>query len=131
MKENSKWYLKKINGEDFVYHCFIFKPAIQDHTFIGNEFIGMNFEKASDEYEILNRVIDAGKEGFLPDLLLELKNLIGENNFEYDGYEIGEDEFSHYFFIRASCYKKILLKIEKWRELSDLDELMFWEEKEL
>ena len=127
MNENSK----EINGEKYVYQCFTFRPEIQEHTFIGNEFIGMDPSQETDYNNIMNRVIEAGKEGFLPDLLAELKNLIGEDNFEYDGYEIGEDEYSHYFFIKASSYKSILSKIEKWRDINDYNEIMYWEEKEI
>ena len=127
MNENSK----EINGEKYVYQCFTFRPEIQEHTFIGNEFIGMDPSQETDYNNIMNRVIEAGKEGFLPDLLAELKNLIGEENSEYDGYEIGEDEFSHYFFIKASLYKNILSKIEKWRDINDYNEIMYWEEKEI
>lgn len=131
MTENNKWYLQEINGENFVYHSFLFKPEIQNHSFIGNEFIGMDPSEKSDYNNILNRVIEAGKEGFLPDLLEELKELIGENNYEYDGYEIAEEEFSHYFLIKASLYKNILSKIEKWREFNEFNEIMYWEEKEI
>ena len=127
MNENSK----EINGEKYVYQCFTFRPEIQEHTFIGNEFIGMDPSQETDYNNIMNRVIEAGKEGFLPDLLAELKILIGEDNFEYDGYEIGEDEYSHYFFIKASSYKSILSKIEKWRDINDYNEIMYWEEKEI
>ena len=127
MKENSK----EINGEKYVYQCFTFRPEIQEHTFIGNEFIGMDPSQETDYNNIMNRVIEAGKEGFLPDLLAELKILIGEDNFEYDGYEIGEDEYSHYFFIKESAYKSILSKIEKWRDINDYNEIMYWEEKEV
>jgi hypothetical protein len=127
MTENNK----VINGEKYVYQCFTFRPEIQEHTFIGKEFIGMNPSEESDYNNIMDRVIEAGKEGFLPDLLAELKNLIGEDNSEYDGYEIGEEEFSHYFFIKASSYKSIISKLEIWRDLNEYNELMYWEEKEI
>lgn len=122
---------KEINGEKYVYQCFTFRPEIQEHTFIGSEFIGMDPSRETDFDSIMNRVIEAGKEGFLPDLLAELKGLIGEDNFEYDGYEICEEEFSHYFFIKASSYKSILSRLEKWRDLNEYNELMYWEEKEI
>lgn len=128
---NPKWYLKEIDGESFVYHRFSFKPEIQNCFFIGNEFIGMNISDESGYEDIMNRVIDAGKEGLLPDILSELKTLIGESNCEYDGYEIGEDEFSHYFFIRSSSYKIALSKIMNWRHFNELNELMYWEEREI
>jgi hypothetical protein len=131
MEAKRKWYLKEINGEDFVYHCFTFKPEIQEYSFIGNEFIGMDPSEKSDYNNIMDRVIEAGKEGFLPNLLAELKALIGENNYEYDGYEIGEDEFSHYFFIKATAYKNVLSKIKKWREFNEYNDLLDWEEKEI
>ena len=122
---------KIINGESYIYQCFTFRPEIQEHTFIGNEFIGMDPSLETDYNNIMNRVIEAGKEGFLPDLLAELKSIIGEDNLEYDGYEIGEEEFSHYFFIKASEYRHVLSRIEKWREFNEFDDIMYWEVKEI
>jgi hypothetical protein len=131
MENSSKWYIQEINGDNYIYHRFSFKPEIQEHSFIGNEFIGMDPSEKTDYQNIMDRIIEAGKEGFLPNILEELKGLIGENNYEYDGYEISEEEFSHYFLIRATIYSSILSKIEKWREFNELNELMYWEEKEV
>lgn len=131
MENNSKWYIKEIGGDKYVYHCFSFKPEIQEHSFIGNEFIGMDPSETTDHQNIMDRVIEAGKEGFLPNLLGELKDVIGENNYEYDGYEISEEEYSHYFLIKASIYKAVMSKIKLWREFKEFNELMYWDEKEV
>lgn len=83
-----KWYIEKINGENYIYHCFTFDPKIQEHTFLGNEFIGI---VQADEVDVINtfeRIVDAGPEGFMPRLVEELQYLFGEGNYIYDGYEL-------------------------------------------
>lgn len=63
----------KIDGQNYIYHRFTFDAAIQDHTFIGDEFIGMNPGDESETMEIFDRVVAAGKEGFMPNLVEEIK----------------------------------------------------------
>ena len=125
-----KWYIKNIEGEDFIYHCFTFDPKIQEHTFLGKEFIGMDPVEETRNLNAFERVVDASPEGFMPELVEELKNIFGEGNYEYDGYEIGEDEFSLYFLIKAKLYKSLLKKVEQWSEYNEFRNLVYWEEKE-
>ncbi|MBU0560158.1 MAG: hypothetical protein KJ799_03885 [Bacteroidetes bacterium] len=129
--KSEKCNIDKIDGEDFVYQCFSFSPEIQDDTFIGKEFIGLNRDYELEPMEIFERLMEAGPEGILPDLLKELEELIGEGNYIYDGNEIGNDEFNLYFFIRASEYKSILNKIEKWKEYKEFGNKMWWYEKDI
>jgi hypothetical protein len=132
----NKWYIKKIEGEDYIYQCFTFNPKIQEQTFLGNEFIGMNqAEERGDLIKVFDRIIDAGPEGFMPEFVQELKNIIGEGNYVYDGYEIGEDEFNIcefnlYFLIKAKVYKSSLEKVEQWCNYKEIRNLICWEEKE-
>lgn len=131
-----KWYIEKINNENYIYHCFTFDPKIQEYTFLGNEFIGMD---QADEFNVLNtfeRIVDAGPEGFMPHLVKELQNIFGEENYIYDGYEIGEDEskifeFNLYFLIKESLYESILKKVELWSEFNGFKELISWDSKPL
>lgn len=125
-----KWDIKNIHGEDFIYHCFTFDPKIQGHTFLGKEFIGIDPVEETRNLNIYERVVAAGPEGFMPELVKELQNIFGTRNFEYDGYEIGENEFSLYFFIKAELYKSLLKKVEKWSDYNEFKDLIFWEEKE-
>jgi hypothetical protein len=132
-----KWYIKKNNGDNFVYHCFTFDPKIQEHTFLGNEFIGMDQQnEGQDIFRSYERVVEAGPEGFMPELVKELKDIFGEGNYKYDGYEIGEDEtsvfeFNLYFLIKEKLYKLLLKKVEKWSEYHGFRELISWEENEV
>jgi hypothetical protein len=130
----SKWYINKIKGENFIYHCFTFDPKIQEHTFLGNEFIGMD---QADEVDVINtfeRIVDAGPDGFMPRLVEELQNIFGEGNYVYDGYEIGEDdsgifEFNLYFLIKESLYVSLLKKVELWSEFNGFEDLISWDTK--
>ena len=130
----NKWYIKKIDGDNFIYHCFSFDPAIQEHTFLGNEFIGMVQVEETRELKIFDLVVDAGPEGFMPELVAELKNILGEGNYVYDGYEIGEDnfkifEFNLYFFIKESLYNSLLRKVELWSEFHGFRDIIYWYNK--
>jgi hypothetical protein len=55
-----KWYKGKIKGESYIYHCFIFDPKIQEHTFLGNEFIGIDQTDEVDVIDMSERIVDAG-----------------------------------------------------------------------
>jgi hypothetical protein len=133
---DDKWYIEKINNENFIYHCFTFDPKIQEHTFLGNEFIGVD---QVNEFNVINtfeRIVDAGPQGFMPHLVKELQNIFGEGNYIYDGYEIGEDEskifeFNLYFLIKESLYESILKKVELWSEFNGFKELISWDSKPL
>ncbi len=128
---SNQWYIKNINGEDFVYQCFSFSPDIQNHSFLGEEFIGFKRDYDLEPEEILERLISAGFEGLLPDIKKELDDIIGEGNYQYDGNEIGPEEFSLYYFIKADVYKSVLQKIEKWRDYKEFGDLMWWDEKDI
>jgi len=131
-----KWYIEKINDENYIYHCFTFDPKIQEHTFLGNEFIGMDQTDEVDVIDTYERIVDAGPEGFMPQLVEELQNIFGEGNYIYDGYEIGEDEakifeFNLYFFIKESLYESLLKKVELWSDFNGFREFISWENKPL
>jgi len=127
---------KKINGVNFIYHRFMFDPKIQGHTFLGSEFIGMEKSNEANVIDTYERIVDAGPDGFMPHLVEELKNIFGEGNYIYDGYEIGEDEtsifdFNLYFFIKESLYESLLKKVKLWSEFNGFRELISWDTKPL
>lgn len=127
-------FIKKINGENFIYHYFTFDPQIQEHTFLGNEFIGMDQVAETRDFSMFDRVVEAGPEGFLPQLVDELKNIFEEGNYKYDGYEIGEDEsgiveFNLYFYIKEPLYESLLKKVELWSEFNGFRDLISWYNK--
>ena len=131
-----KRYIKMINGENYIYHCFTFNPKIQEHTFLGNEFIGMDQVEETRNLQMFDRIVDAGPFGFMPQLVEELQNIFGEGNYVYDGYEIGEDEFkifefNLYFFIKESLYESLLKKVEFWSEFNGFKDLISWYNKPL
>ena len=121
-----KKQIDKINGQNYIYHRFTFDSTIQNHTFIGDEFIGMNPADKSQTMEIFERCAEAGKEGFMPNLTAELKKVLGEGNYIYDGYEIGEEDFGLYFFIKAELYESLLKKVKLWSKAVDVDRFL-WE----
>lgn len=90
--------IKNIDGENYIYHRFIFE-----------------------------RCAEAGKERFMPNLVAELKKVLGEENYIYDGYEIGEEDFGLYFFIKAELYEQLLQKVKLWSKAVDVDKFMRWD----
>lgn len=117
---------EKIKGQNYIYHRFTFDAAIKDHTFIGNEFIGMNPSDKSETMEIFERCVEAGPDGFMPNLVADLKKVLGEGNYIYDGYEIGEEDFGLYFFIKAELYDSLLEKVKLWSKAVDVDGFVWW-----
>lgn len=119
----------KIDGQNYIYHRFTFDSTIQGHTFIGDEFIGMDPAEESETMEIFNRCMEAGPEGFMPDLAAEIKKVLGDENYIYDGYEIGEENFGLYFFIKAELYESLIQKVKLWSKAVDVDMFIWWEEE--
>jgi hypothetical protein len=117
----------KIDGQNYIYHRFTFDAAIQDHTFIGDEFLGMNPGDESETMEIFERVVAAGKDGFMPNLVDEIKKVLGEGNCIYDGYEIGDEDFGLYFFIKAELLDSLLDKVKLWSKTVDIDGFIWWD----
>lgn len=118
---------KKINKQDYIYYRFTFDPKIQEHTFIGNEFIGMDTIEEMENMQLFDRVVEAGPDGFIPNLVEELKIIFGEGNYIYDGYEIGEEDFGLYFFIKKELYDMLIKKVKQWSEMNDIAHLIMWE----
>lgn len=119
----------EIDKQDYIYHRFTFDTAIQEQTFIGDEFIGMNPADKSETMEIFERCVGAGRDGFMPNLVEEIKKVLGKENYIYDGYEIGEEDFGLYFFIRAELYDSLLKKVKLWSEAVDVDKFIWWDEE--
>ena len=126
--EHMQKEFEKIEGQNYIYHRFTFDAAIKDHTFIGDEFIGMNSGEESETMEIFDRVVAAGKEGFMPNFVEEIKKVLGEGNYIYDGYEIGEEDFGLYFFIKAELYESLLNKVKLWSKAVDVDRFIWWDD---
>jgi hypothetical protein len=130
----NKRFTEKMNDDNFIYHCFTFDPKIQEHTFLGEEFFGMDQSVEREALRTFDRIVDAGPEGFMPQIVSELKEIFGEGNYKYDGYEIGEDErrifeFNLYFFIKKSLYDALIKKVELWSELNGFRNLISWQNK--
>lgn len=119
--------IDKIDGQDYIYHRFTFDTALQEHTFIGDEFIGMDPSDKSETMEIFERCVEAGPDGFMPNLVEEIKKVLGKGNYIYDGYEIGEQDFGLYFFIKAELYDSLLNKVKLWSKAVDIDQFIWWE----
>lgn len=120
--------IDKIDGQDYIYHRFTFDTAIQEQTFVGNEFIGMNPADKSETMEIFERCVEAGRDGFMPNLVEEIKKVIGEGNYMYDGYEIGQEDFGLYFFIKPDVYETAIKNVKLWSKAVGIDEFIWWED---
>lgn len=120
--------IDKLEGQNYIYHRFTFDSAIQKHTYIGDEFIGMTPNDKSETMEIFERCVEAGPDGFMPNLVSVIKKVLGEENYIYDGYEIGEEDFGLYFFIKAELYDSLLNKVKLWSKAVDVDRFIWWGE---
>lgn len=48
-------------------------------------------------------------------------------NYIYNSYEIGEEDFGLYFFIKAELYDSLLNKVKLWSKAVDVEGVYFGE----
>ena len=125
------WYIKIIGEKEFIYHAFYFDLPVLKQVYPGDYFVGYNHDEELQYLKPVERIVDAGIDGFTPHLVTELKSIIGHGYYHYDGYELGHDEFSHYFFIAKEVYTQSLEKVKQWAEFKEISHLMSWTERYL
>jgi hypothetical protein len=126
-------FMKFIEGSMYIHQSFHFTWEMTDKTFIGSEFIGLDPKHAFDEPEALFDMMEdaENKDGFMPKLMADLKGLIGDNNYIFDSYGIGEDGFDLMFYIKEIIYKYKLKVINDWKKYNNFDRIMHFKEKKL
>src|SRR3990172_4746512 len=108
------------NGIEYIYQPIHFKAGIMSEYYVGDAFLGIVNKRSFDEGELSGIIQIAGMDGFMPKLVLELKEVIGIKEGDkkmYDGYEFGRDkgkgidEVNFYFLIKKDNYEKIMKDI--------------------
>jgi hypothetical protein len=125
------WFVVYINDAQYNYQIFTFKWEMQDHTFCGADFIGMNRETELVDLSALDRIKAAGMHGFMPELVKTIGELIGDGNYIYAGYAFSIKIFNLCFLIKENIYKDKLDLIEKWKKYNSFDQLMSWDVQSL
>ena len=128
------------NGVNYIYQPIHFRPDIMKEYYVGDTFIGIADRNCFEPEELSDLIDRAGIDGFMPELVSELKSIIGitvKNRKLYDGYEFGHqrdkeiDEVTFYFLIKKSNYKEIMSKIKYWSIAKSLDHLIYFDVKNI
>jgi hypothetical protein len=125
------------DGIEYIYQPIHFKANIMLEYYVGDVFLGIADKCIFDEGELSELCQVAGMNGFMPELVRELKeDVIGVGNTKYDGYEFGRntdggriDEVNFYFLIRKSDYERIMSKIKFWSIAKSFDHLIYFDVK--
>ncbi len=127
------------DGIEYVYQPIHFKADIMSEYYVGDIFLGISDKNIFDDGELSELCQKAGMDGFMPELVRELKeDVIGVGNSKYDGYEFGRnkdggriDEVNFYFLIRKSDYERIMSKIKFWSIAKSFDHLIYFDIKSI
>ena len=130
-KMNKEAQILKEDGIEYVYQPIHFKPEITNHYFAGDAFVGMNQKEELQGGKLPERIAEGGRDGFVPELIKELTEVIGEENQKYDGYEFGEDETNLYFLIKKEYYHLIMPALNGWKLSKGFKELMWFDIKDV
>jgi hypothetical protein len=126
-------------GIEYIYQPIHFKADIMFEYYVGDIFLGITNKHIFYEGELSELCQRAGMDGFMPDLVRELKeDVIGKSNQKYDGYEFGRntdggkiDEVNFYFLIKKENYEKIMSDIKYWSIAKSLDHLIYFDVKNI
>jgi hypothetical protein len=128
------------NGVEYIYQPIHFKAGIMKEYYVGDSFVGIVDKKYFEPEELSDLIQRAGIEGFMPELVSELRSVIGVTGKDrklYDGYEFGReiekgiDEVIFYFLIKKENYEKIMRDIKYWSIAKNLDHLIYFDVKNI
>lgn len=126
-------------GIEYIYQPIHFRADVMKEYYVGDIFLGITNKYIFDEGELSELCQRAGMNGFMPDLVRELKeDVIGVGNTKYDGYEFGRnadggkiDEVNFYFLIKKQKYEEVMSKIKYWSIAKGLDHLIYFDVKNI
>ena len=131
-KQKKNPYIFTNEGVDYVIQRFIFKPEILEHTFSGDQFIGMDYYNEFGTPKLIERCKElADSDGkFMPVIIKELEDIIGDNEC-YQGLSFKADHITHIFYIKASGYYQTLEKIKHWCNYNEYQDIVSWKEYDI
>jgi hypothetical protein len=121
----------KEDGVEWISQPIHFNPTIMSEYYVGEHFIGVKIDEELKSGKLSDRAEKADVRGFMPKLVEELKWVIGEGKYKYDGYALGENEISFYFLIKKSEYNQIMNKIKYWAITKDFDAIISYDVKKV
>lgn len=118
-------------GVEWIYQSIHFSPQIMSYYYVGDYFLDLDINEELKSGQLHERIESAGIDGFMPKLVEELKSVIGEGNYKYDGYEFGEDEVNFYLLIKKSEYIEAMEKIKYWVIIADYEKIVSYDVKKV
>lgn len=120
------------DGQKYYYQRIWFSPEAVDQLYLGDAFIGYTPEENKEVPEdprdspALQRVLEAGRDGFMPKVVASLDTLFEAENFHYDGWEVGPGDAALYYWLRADRYHELIDRLKGWVLEQDLDGMVEW-----
>ena len=111
------------NGE-YIYQGFWFKNEIKEWFYAGDDFISHRKDMDISESFKLALEMIGDEEAFMPGLAKKIESLIGKENFIYDFWEFGDDDFSMYWSIKKEVYREKMKLIRAWVKYEKMEGVM-------
>ena len=111
------------NGE-YIYQGFWFKNEIKEWFYAGDDFILHRKDMDISESFKLALEMIGDEEAFMPGLAKKIESLIGKENFIYDFWEFGDDDFSMYWSIKKEVYREKMKLIRAWVKYEKMEGVM-------
>jgi len=121
----------RASGMEWIAQPINFDHKIMAEYFVGDCFLDLNIQEEMLTGTLRERAERAGVDGFMPKLVEELKWIIGEGNYRFDGYAFGLNEINFYFLIRKAEYNQIMNKIKYWAITKDFYEIISYDLKKV
>ncbi len=118
--------------EKTTYQGFYFSNSIKEAYYQGDLYIGSDELPENEQAQVQLEIIRVNKaENFFPQLTKDLHNIIGDENCEYDFYEMGGSGFMLFWSITTEVYLETMNRIKEWMNYNELGEHLSFRIKDL
>lgn len=113
------------------YQCFYFRHTIKDFFYDGGISVGDESISVEEQMDKALEICELNDpKDFFPKLQSTIGNIIGEQNCEYDFYEMGSKGFTLYWSISKDVYYEKLNEIKEWLKYNELEDFMAFKIKD-
>ena len=117
----------EIEKRDYIYQSFIFSNDLKDFFYAGDLYLGIENKKENEKLDVLFEICSNNKQSdFFPKLQKQICDLIGDGNYIYDYYEIGNNGFMLFWDICKLKYDEVIKKITSWVKYENIEPYVFF-----
>lgn len=112
--------------EGFIYQEFCFSNDIMEKYYPGKDFTGNDPGMDLDEIIEMQVNLIESEEGFMPELVKIISNLLGEENIMFDFWGFSPEGFSLFWCIKQEVYKEKMNLVAKWIDFEEIGHLVHY-----